>query len=232
VETTRSRVISQLADLVAAVKRPHSVRVAIDGRSAAGKSMLGDELVAPIEQRGYAAIRASIDDFYHLSVHHVNRAHLSAEAFYADAYDYQALRTLLLEPLGPCGARRYRTRWHDGWNEGEIDEVERIAPDNAILILDGVFLMRPDLNGFWDIRIYVDIDAEQSVERGVERDLTLDEVEVRAARREHRIRVFRERYRPAEEMYLRDVAPMALADIVLDNRDLAAPQLIVRHRPS
>jgi uridine kinase len=215
-----------------AVKRPHPVRVAIDGRSAAGKSTLGDELVASVEQRGYTAIRASIDDFYQLWVHQFSRGHLSAEAFYAGAYDYPALRTLLLEPLGPSGSRTYRTRWHDGWHEGVIDEVERIAPDDAILIFDGVFLLRPELNDCWDFRVFVDIDAEQSVERGVERDLTLDEPMVRATRREQRIRVYRERYLPAEERYLRDVNPVGLADSMVNNRDVQAPRLIVRRSPS
>ena len=196
-ETNRSQVISQLADLILAVKRPHPVRVAVDGRSAAGKSTLGDELAASIEQHGYAAIRASIDDFYQLWVHQNSRGQLSAEAFYADAYDYLALRRLLLEPLGPRGARHYRTRWHDGWNVGEIDQVERIAPDNAILVVDGVFLLRPGLNGFWDVRIFMDIDAEQSLERGVERDTTLDDPAVIATKGELRSRVYRERYVPA-----------------------------------
>ena len=188
--------------------------------------------MAPIDERGYVAIRASIDDFYHLSVHQDNRRHLSAKAFYADAYDYQTFRALLLEPLGPSGTRRYRTRWHDGWNEGEIDEKERVAPDNSILIMDGVFLLRPELNDFWDLRVFLDIDAEQSVERGVERDLALEEEYVRATRREQRMRVYRERYLPAEEIYLRDADPMALADIVVDNRLLADPQLFVRHTPT
>jgi uridine kinase len=231
-EAVRSRVVAQLAELIVAVERSHPVRVAIDGRSAAGKSTLGDQLVAPIRRRGHSVIRASIDDFYCLWVHKLSRRHLSAGAFYSSAYDYAALRSLLLESLGPAGARWYRTRWHDGWNEGEIDEPERMAPEAAVLIVDGVFLLRPELNRFWDVRIFVDIDAEQSLERGVERDLTLDEPVVRAVRREQRLQVYRERYLPAEELYLREVNPMALADIVVDNRDLDVPRLIVRRRPA
>jgi uridine kinase len=227
-----SRRVGQLADLIIAVERPHPVRVAVDGRSAAGKSTLGDQLAVTIERRGRSAIRGSIDDFYCPWVHKLSRGRLSAEAFYSRAYDYPALRSLLLEPLGPNGSRRYRTRWHDGWNEGQIDEPERIAPEDAVLIVDGVFLLRPELNEFWDVRVFVDISAEQSLERGVERDLTLEEPAMRAARREQRLQVYRERYLPAEEMYLNEVNPMALADIVVDNRDLNAPRLIVRLSPA
>ncbi|MFN8537171.1 MAG: hypothetical protein U0232_06800 [Thermomicrobiales bacterium] len=45
----------------------------------------------------------------------------------------------MLGPLGPGGSRRYRARWHDGWNEGEIREPERVAPDDAVLLVEGVF---------------------------------------------------------------------------------------------
>lgn len=231
-QALRCRLVDQLTDLIIAVERPHPVRVAVDGRSASGKSTLGDELATRIELGGRSVVRASIDDFYCPWVHKLSRGRLSAEAFYSGAYDYPALRSLLLEPLGPNGSRHYRTRWHDGWNEQEIVDPQRIAPDDSILIVDGVFLQRPELNGLWDVRIFVDIDAEQSLERGVERDLTLDEPLVRAVRREQRLQVYRERYLPAEEMYLREANPMALADIVVDNRDLKTPQLIVRRRPA
>jgi len=95
-------------------------------------------------------------------------------------------------------------------------------------LVDGAFLLRPELNASWDVRLFVEIDAEQSLRRGVERDLTLDPPEVRASRREQRVRVYRERYLPAEELYLRDVDPVALADAVVDNRDPSRPLLRLR----
>lgn len=229
-DTTRSGVIGRLAEAIGAVPRPHPVRVAIDGRSGAGKSTLGDELAALLRHRR-PVVQASVDDFYGLWVHRHNRRFLSAEAFYAGAYDYAALHALLLGPLGPGGSRRYRARWHDGWHEGVIDEPERVAPDDAVLLMEGVFLLRPELNGNWDVRVFVDIDAEQSLERGVTRDLTDVPVALRAAQRAQRERVYRERYLPADDRYLRAVAPLALADIVLDNRALQSPRLIVRRHP-
>ena len=230
-DNVRSRVVGQLVELIVAIERPHPVRVAVDGRSGAGKSTLSDELVAQLRLRGRAAIRASIDDFYGLWLDKHNRRFLTAETFYSDAYDFPTLHALLLGPLGPGGSRRYRTRWHDGWKEGEIAEPERVAPDDAVLIFEGVFLLRPELASTWDLHVFLDIDAEQSLEWGVERDLTLDEPALRESRRAGRILVYRERYLPADERYLREVDPKALADVVIDNRDLDAPRLVVRRRP-
>jgi uridine kinase len=230
VSTARERVLERLADLIVVVERPHPVRVAIDGRGGAGKSTLADDLVAPLGRRGRPAIRAEVDDFYHLGIDKRNRARLTAAAFY-DAYDHAALRSLLLDPLGPGGSRRYRTRWHDGWNEGEVAEPERSAPDDAILLLDGVFLLRPELNDLWDVRVFVDVEAEVGLARGVERDLSFEAPEDRAAARERRVRVWRERYLPADDAYLRNVQPRRLADVVLDNCDVSAPRLLVRRHP-
>ncbi len=52
----RRAAVERLADLVALVRRPHPVRVAIDGADAAGKTTLADELVKPLEARGRTAI--------------------------------------------------------------------------------------------------------------------------------------------------------------------------------
>jgi uridine kinase len=227
-ETVRGRVLRQLVELIVAIERPHPVRVAIDGRSGAGKSTLGDELAAMIRGRGRATIQASIDDFHGLWVDKHNRRFLTAETFYSGAYDYETLRSLVLGPLGPGGTRRYRARWHDGWNEGAIDEPERVAPDDAVLLVEGVFLLRPELDEYWDMRIFVEIDVAQTLERGVERDLTLEEPAARESRRAERVRVYEERYIPAEERYLLEVDPVGRADVVLDNRVLDAPRMVVR----
>jgi uridine kinase len=195
---SRAEILERLTDLIVAVGRPHPVRVAIDGRGGAGKSTLADELVAPLGRRGRPVIRVEVDDFYRLEIDKHNRGRLTAEQF-RDAYDYAALRSLVLDPLGPGGSRRYRRRWHDGWNEGVIDRPELTAPDDAVLLVDGVFFLRSELVGLWDVRIYVDVDAEVGLTRGVERDLVFEAPETRAAARHRRIRVWRERYLPADD---------------------------------
>ena len=57
----RTEIIEKLAREISRQKRPHPVRVAIDGVDAAGKTILADELVKPIETLGRKVIRASID---------------------------------------------------------------------------------------------------------------------------------------------------------------------------
>ncbi len=55
---SRQTVLDELAGRIAAVRRPHPVRVAIDGIDAAGKTILADELADVIRARGRPAIRS------------------------------------------------------------------------------------------------------------------------------------------------------------------------------
>jgi uridine kinase len=54
----------EVALVVLAVRRPHPVRVAIDGCSAAGKTTLADELAAVVAERTHReVVRVGIDYF-------------------------------------------------------------------------------------------------------------------------------------------------------------------------
>jgi hypothetical protein len=40
-----------------------------------------------------------------------------------------------------------------------------------VLLFDGVFLMRPELRAYWDLTIYLDISADESLRRALTRDV-------------------------------------------------------------
>jgi uridine kinase len=219
---SRADLLAGLAGLIVAVERPHPVRVAIDGRSAAGKTMLADELVEPIERHGRAVIRASVDDFHRPAAERYRRGRYSAESFYFDAFDYPAVREHLLLPLGPGGDRRYRPAFYDAFNDRPAEEPPRAAPQDAIVLVDGIFLLRPELHDLWDFRVFVDVPPEESVRRGVLRDQGWMGSEAEARKR------YLERYLPGEQVYLDAVRPQEHADAVVDNRDPAHPGLTSR----
>src|SRR5919201_5401716 len=123
----RAVVIRELADRIETVRRPHPVRVAIDGVDAAGKTTLADELAAVLRGRGREVIRASIDGFHRPRAERYRRGELSPEGYYHDSFDYNAVREAI---LGPGGVQ---------------------APLNSILLFDGIFLLRPELTEHWDL---------------------------------------------------------------------------------
>ncbi|MBO0797154.1 MAG: hypothetical protein J2P36_40260, partial [Ktedonobacteraceae bacterium] len=156
----RERVLQQLANVIATLHHTHTLRVAIDGIDAAGKTTLANELVPLIEEHGYIVIRASIDDFHRPRAERYRQGPVSPQGYYEDAFDYTALQKALLQPLGPMGNGRYRRAVFDYRTDAPLLTREEHAPLNAVLLLDGVFLLRPELASLWDYRIFVHVDFE------------------------------------------------------------------------
>src|SRR5215469_16372168 len=100
-QNDRLKVIDQLSDAIIRLTDSKPVRVAIDGRTASGKTTFADELAMSIKRHGRAVIRTSIDGFHRPKAERYARGRFSAEGYYFDARDLAAIRHLLLDPLGP-----------------------------------------------------------------------------------------------------------------------------------
>lgn len=224
-ETARTQALAHLARYLAGFRLSHPVRVAIDGRTAAGKTTLADELVVPIERHGRPVIRIEIDDFHRPLVERRRRQELPLwQRSFFDSYDYPAIRTALL-PLGEGGNRHYRRARFDSFHDVPISEPLAVAPPDAVVLVDGVYLYRPELDDLWDVRIFVEIDADDSLQRGPPRDQAwVGSVEAAAQR-------YRTTYIPAEDYYIETFRPHEHADVVIDNREPADP-LLWFQRPS
>lgn len=217
-DSPRSEVVATLADAVTSLQVGHPTRVAIEGRSAAGKTTLADELADAVRVRGREVIRASIDDFHRPG--HKDRSRRGGwtpRSYYDEGYDYDAFRDLLLQALGPGGSRRCRTALFDAFHDAWLPEEWHVVGDHTVAIVDGAFLLRPGLAGHWDFVVWLDIDMETMIARARRRDVAWVGSE----------RVVEERYRrhwiPTHELYERLVEPRAHAHVVIDNRNPQAP---------
>lgn len=222
----RARVLEELAWYLAAVERGHPVRVGIDGRTAAGKTTLADALVGPLERLGRPVVRIQVDDFHRPRAERHGRQSVPPwQRYYLDSFDHPAIRATFLA-LGPGGDRWYRPAVFDAYRDMPIAEPPLLAPPNAIVLADGVFLGRPELAALWDVRVFVAIDATESLRRGPPRDRAwVGSVEA-AEQRYHTA------YIPGEDHYLALVRPQERAEVVVENGDPANPRLHVRHVPA
>lgn len=212
-------VAETLASRIEGVRVEWPTRVAVDGPDAAGKTTLADGIASALTARGRTVIRAAVDDFQRPRVDRYRRGAYSPEGYYRDSFDFGALRRLLLDPLGPAGDRSYRTAVFDFVRDVEQPGSAGVAPEEAIVIVDGVFLLRPELLAAWDFTVFVSVSAEEALRRALVRDVALfgsiEEVERR----------YRERYLPAQALYLADVRPRDRAAVVVENNDPSRPVL-------
>lgn len=214
----RSELIQDLVSRILAVKRPHPVRVGIDGVDAAGKTTLADEIAPLLEDAGRQAIRASIDCFHNGSAVRYRRGRESPEGYYFDSFDHVALSERLLQPLGPRGTRRFQRAAFDYRNDTPIDAPLETAEPDAVLVFDGIFLHRPELRSHWDFSVFLDVDFAVTIPRAMRRDDATPESEVQ--------RIYDIRYVPGQRLYLSAVRPKARASLLIDNADPANPTIL------
>jgi uridine kinase len=207
---TREELLGRLAEAVGSVTSAHPTRVAVDGPPAAGKTTLGDELAVLLRAQGRDVIRASIEGFLLPRSQRYRRGEYSAEGCYRDSFDFDALHRVLLDPLGPGGDRRFQHAVYDHVTDTALSPPVTTASAHAVLLFDGVFLLRPELIDRWDLRIFVSAAFDETLARALARDQALfasTEIE-----RRHR-----ERYRPSQQFYIDTVRPTDRADIVVHN---------------
>jgi uridine kinase len=225
-EMTRAALIACLVDEIGTRgtgNRPF--RIGIDGRCAAGKTTLADELAAAMREAepGVAVLRPSADGFHHPREHRYRRGEYSALGYYEDAYDYRAIIDSLLRPLSgtefPVLCRQVAHDWRTDMPSGAAPVA---VPENAVLLFEGLFLFRSELNSYWDLRILVDVDAETSLARAIERDTGI------AGPQEVVEKKYRLRYEPAWQIYTAREYPASKADLIVDNNDPLNPRLTER----
>ncbi|MDH3398430.1 MAG: uridine kinase [Acidimicrobiia bacterium] len=217
----RDEVLGRLANIIGARSKQGTVRVAIDGIDAAGKTTLADELAQVLRSTAVPTLRASIDGFHHpASVRHSRSDDHPARSYYEDSFNYRALRRLLLDPLGESGDNSVRTRIFNFRTDEAIDEAPTQVRVGTALLFDGVFLLRPELKDCWDLSVFLEVDPAISLARALNRDLSL------FGSRETTEHRYLERYLPGQELYVSLVHPERRAEILIDNNNPAAPRLL------
>ncbi len=150
----RQLVLVDLLGLVMGTKPGERAVVGIDGAATAGTSQVAAELAALAERlAGREVVRVAMDGFANAHLHRSAGAELW-EAEYHGRYDYEAFRRRTLLPFRSgieiCPGI-YDSRAHEAVL---LDAIEPSA--DAVLLVDGPFLHRPELNDAWDASLFVD----------------------------------------------------------------------------
>ncbi|MGI5154319.1 uridine kinase [Microbispora sp. CA-102843] len=161
----RTALVGRIAERVLALG-PGRLRVGVDGLTAAGKTSFGHELAEHLARAGRPVLRASLDDFKRpwRDRHLYDRE--SGEGYYRNAYDYDAAIALLLDPAGPDGSGSVALCSIDPLTQVDHSSVLTTAAPGAVTIVDGVFAFRPEIDAYWDLRVWMEVPPETSVRRG------------------------------------------------------------------
>lgn len=206
--------VARLADAVIGLTRVRDrVLVAIDGPDAAGKTTLADRLAMTLP---VPTLRASIDDFHQPRQLRYRRGDLSAEGYYRDSFDDESLARECLVPFLTDAPEIALDRYDYRTDRAAPRQIMHV-PARAVLVVDGVFLLREPLRPLWTFSIYLHVSPEETLRRALVRDEHLfgspEEVERR----------YRQRYLPGQALYRSEANPRAEAHVVVRNDRADAP---------
>jgi uridine kinase len=190
--------------------------IAIDGVDGSGKTVLVLELAGSLRDSGRNVIEVHVDDFHHLRERRYRRGRISPEGFWLDSYDYEALERDALTPLRSGGSGLYR------WGAVDLDrdvrlEIEPLrGPDDAVVLVEGIFLHHDELQHWWDFSLWLEVPFEESARRMILRDGFSEDADDRKVRR----------YVDGQQLYFDTCSPWERASLVVDNSDWSAPRVI------
>jgi uridine kinase len=212
----RHEVIGYVASRIPPPEGDACPRLAVDGPDGSGKTMFADELAAAVRHLGRPVARVSLDDFHNVRAVRYRQGRESPHGFWQDSYNYQRFRSDVLDPFAPGGSLRYRPAAHDLATDAVLDPQPRLAAPGTVLIVDGLFLHRDELDDAWDLSVFLDVPFDVTAKRLASRDGANPDPEHPSMRR----------YVQAQHIYYAACTPHQRADILIDNQDFDAPRVI------
>jgi uridine kinase len=153
------------ARAIAALPRDRRAVVAIDGLDGAGKSTFADALGGLVKR---PVVRASVDDFHNPRAVRYNLGRESPDGFHLDSFDFASLVDILLAPF--VAGRPFGRQAFDHERDAPIKSTREHVADDALLILDGMFLHREALRNWWDLSVWLDVPPAVAAARLLARD--------------------------------------------------------------
>ena len=184
---------------------PKRQLIAIDGVDGSGKSTFAKDLAAAIHHRPVVMIH--VDDFLNLQEVRHRRGRTSPVGFWLDTYDYAALYENVLIPLGQGGDGQYCPAVTDARRNMRLDLHKRPAPDDALVLIEGMFLHRSELVGLWDYSIFLDVPFAETARR----------MSIRDGGNPDPNHPSMQRYVGGQRLYFENAQPWSRATRVIDN---------------
>lgn len=176
-----------MSEQICLIDKPLPIRVAIDGIDVAGKTTFADELAFHVsKQSTRKVVRTSVDSLLNSKESRYGKGELSPFGYYEDSFNYSAFKASLL------------------------------SKSDSVLLVDGIFLLRPKIIDLLDFKVFLDVSFETSIARTIKR----------GDADRHR---YETRYVPGQKIYLAQCHPSVHADIVIDNNDFSNPEIAMIH---
>ncbi len=152
----RKDTMAALADEILHNYRLGRVIVAVDGDEGETTGYFADDLAQMLRDKGSVVFRASMTDFSRPRAAREAPGTESAEDAYRDRFDHSLFRRVLVDPFRLGGSAGFVAVAFDVARNTPVEPKWLSGPEDAILLVDGPYLNRPELRGLWNFSVWLE----------------------------------------------------------------------------
>lgn len=191
-------------------KRDEAFLIGMDGLGGAGKTTFAEKLKRNLEFNGFHVVLLHMDDFIHPQKIRYSAKQDEWICYYDKQWRYDYVIENILYPIHLGETIDQNIEIYDKKNDTYEKRHVSIG-SNTIVMLEGVFIQRPELKMFFDFVVYMDVPKDKRLERVLLRDTYIgDRIKIQEK--------YEKRYFPAEDFYMKSCSPIANADYVMECR--------------
>lgn len=218
--TVRHTLIENLSDIIIQ-KRPanSAFLVGITGMDTSGKTRFTEELERCLYRRGLKVQIIHVDDFHNPKSIRYARDLPEPRQYYERSINFERLANEVLRPIKEYGQLKTTLTHLDLLSDTWSLQRDYNVNSDTIVLVEGVFLFRPEICSFVDFFIYLHVTEDVVIQRARLRDLPTQGEEV--------MRKYHSKYLPAQREYIQNVRPDRFSDVVIDNSNWENPKVLV-----
>lgn len=185
--------------------------IGIDGLGGAGKSTISTEICDYLNQNGYDTKLLHIDDFIHDKSIRYDDNYTEWECYYNIQWRYDYLLNKIINPIKIHNEFNQDIELYDKENDTYILQNLKVSK-GSILIIEGIFLQRKEINNIFDYIVYIDVPEDTRLNRVLIRDTYIGNYQ-------QILNKYNNRYFRAEHEYIKEYHPYENADYLIKNID-------------
>lgn len=214
--------IDKLADLIIRSRPPEGpMVVGVTGIDASGKSAMTAMLAGELIRSELPVQIIQIDDFHRPRAERQYGDLPEPDKYYENTFDFARLKTEILTPIRDEGSLDVSITCLDLVADTWSVDRHFVVKEESIVLIDGLFLFRPEMSHFLDLIVFLDVTESTVLERANSRDVPVHGLGI--------ITKYETKYLPAQRKYLEDFPPETNADVIIDNNDWSNPIVIKWH---
>lgn len=213
----RRPLFTRISTMIGARKaKDQPIVVGLSGVDTSGKTHFTSDLTHFLRYSGFEVQEIRLDDFHNpRNIRYAGDDEV--ENYLSRSFDLGTLTSKVLAPirLGMLDISLTMLNLHtDTYSVTRRYHID----ENTIVLLEGVFLFRQELQPYIDFKIFLHVPFDEVWERVRKRDVPLYGEGI--------LEKYSSKYIPAQEQYLSEYPPEEVADLIINNQNYMRPEII------